>query len=929
MATSLLQTKLYAPPMRPERVSRPRLIEQLNAGPNRRLTLVSAPAGFGKTTLVAEWLSGADRPYAWLSLDEDDNDPVRFLTYLIAALRQVDPNTGQAALAMMQSPQPPPPHVLLTALINDVAAVPRPSILVLDDYQEIHTLSIHQQLAFLLEHQPPHMHLVITTREDPPLPLSRLRARGQMVDIRQADLRFTEEETADFLRRVMRLALSLDDIAALQQRAEGWIAGLQLAALSMQGQDDAHSLVESFTGSQRYVLDYLIEEAFQRQPASVQDFLLQTSILDRFTAPLCDVVVGREQGSGTSDQGAVIREQDASLIPDHRSRLPDSQSVLEYLEHANLFIVPLDQAREWYRYHHLFADLLRHRLKIEVGDSADLHRRASAWYAEHGFLTDAIRHALAAADWDSAASLILAVDAEMLKHGQVATLVGWFQALPEDFVRARPWLCFEYIWPLLLAGQIEAAEAYLALAEQGAQGEPALLGQIASARAYAARIRGDGRRAVELSQRALSLLPPDEWTLRSVVGMNLGMAYWYAGHLDGAWQVLVEARDAARRSGNDYAEATSGIFLCRIFAARGKLRQAAAAYREVIEQGGQLPVIAVAHTDLATLLYEWNDLEAAARHARQAIALSQRAGNVELQVAGYRTLALVRQAQGDGAAAQEAIQASSRLAQHPGISQVARLHALAYQAMVSLAGGNLDAASQWVGQFPRLEAVESLFSYLSLSMAQARLFLAQGRRAEAADLLKVRYEMASRAGWQSAIGETRALQALAAPTPEEALGFLTEALTLAEPEGYVRTFVDLGEPMRVRIAEWGMRNGECGMGNAECGLGRAQARRLGAYVKTLLAAFEGAGGQGSGGARVKEVSTAPLHPSASALVEPLSERELDVVRLLAEGRTNQEIARALYVSVNTVKTHLRNIYGKLGVNARRQAIAQTRTLGLM
>ena len=674
--------------MRSEIVARPRLIEQLNAGPNRRLTLVSAPAGFGKTTLVAEWLSGVDSCHAWLSLDEDDNDPLRFFAYLVAALQQVDPHIGQAALAMMQSPQPLLPQALLTALINDVAAVPAPFILVLDDYQVIHTLPIHQQLAFLLEHQPPQMHLVIATREDPPLPLSRLRVRGQMVDVRQADLRFTEEETASFLRHVMRLALSPDDVAALQQRTEGWIAGLQLVALSLRGHDDARQLVQSFTGSHRYVLDYLIEEVFQRQPAGVQDFLLRTSILDRFTAPLCDVVVGISE--------SVSQRTDEPLT---RS-LANSQAVLEYLERANLFIVPLDQARQWYRYHHLFADLLRHRLEIEVGDTAPLHQRASRWYAEHGFPADAIRHALAAADWNSAASLILGVNAGMLKHGQVATLVGWFRALPEDWVRARPRLCYEYGWPLLLAEQVDAAEAYLALAEQGAQGEPALLGQIASAQAYAARMRGDGRRAVEFSQRALSLLPPDDWTSRSVVGMNLGMAYWYAGHLDEAWQVLVEARDAARRSGNDYAEAATGVFLCRTHAARGKLRQAATAYREVIERGGQLPIVALAHTDLAMLLYEWNDLEAAAGHAQQALELSQRTGNVELQVAGCRTLAMARQAQGDRDAAHEAIQASSRLAQHPGISQSARLLALAYQTLVSLAGGTWTQHRSGSGSFP-------------------------------------------------------------------------------------------------------------------------------------------------------------------------------------------------------------------------------------
>ena len=402
MTTPILATKLYIPPVRPELVSRPRLIERLNAGLHRKLTLISAPAGFGKTTLVTEWLNSAERPFTWLSLDENDNDPARFLTYLVAALQKTDPVIGQAAQAMMQAPQPPPPESLLTTLINDIAATPHPFALVLDDYHLIHTLPIHQQLAFLLEHQPPRMHLVIASREDPPLPLSRLRARGHTVEIRQDDLRFTVEETADFLHRAMRLDLSSADVNALRQRTEGWIAGLQLVALSLRGSDDVHRSVQSFTGSHRYVLDYLIEEVFRCQPADVQDFLLKTSILGRFTAPLCNTVAERD----------------------------DSRELLLALEQANLFIVPLDESRQWYRYHRLFAELLRHRLEIESPDGiAHLHRRACQWYADHGFTADAIRHALAALDWERASDLILSTHSSLLKRGEVVTLLGWFQAL--------------------------------------------------------------------------------------------------------------------------------------------------------------------------------------------------------------------------------------------------------------------------------------------------------------------------------------------------------------------------------------------------------------------------------------------------------------------------------------------------------------------
>jgi LuxR family maltose regulon positive regulatory protein len=878
MTTPLLTTKLHIPPVRPELVLRPRLVERLNEGLHRKLTLVSAPAGFGKTTLVTVWLSGVDRSPTWLSLDEGDNDPARFFAYLVAALQRIDTGIGQAAQAMLQAPQSPPPESLLTALINDIAATPHPFVLVLDDYHLIHTLPIHQQIAFLLEHQPPQIHLVIATREDPPLPLSRLRARGQTVEIRQADLKFTAEETADFLRRMMRLELPPADIAALHRRTEGWIAGLQLVALSLQGRADTQRIVQSFTGSHRYVLDYLIEEVFQQQPAAVQDFLLKTSLLDRFTAPLCDAVTGRN----------------------------DAREVLLALEQANLFIVPLDQSRQWYRYHRLFADLLRHRLEVESRyDVVQLHKRACRWYADNGFPADAIRHALAGADWEEAASLIVGTSGDMLKRGEVVTLLGWYQALPDEVVLANPQLCLEYSWPLILTEQIDAAEPYLAQAEQVALEHEItpLLGGIAIAKAHIARLRGDNAQVIELSEQALALLPRDDLSARSIVAVNLGLAQWYRGGMAEAEQALLEAQRAGRGSGNEYTRWTAVLFLSRIQTARGKSRQAAESYRQMIEQGGQLPIVGLAHYDLGRLSYEWNDLAAAADCLQRGIEIVRRGGGVEFEAGGYSTLAFIKQAQGDPSAAQAALQRADQLLENPGISPSTRLYNLASQVAVALGQGDLDAASRVVERFPRLEEAGSFPNYLSLMLAQARVLLAQGQQAAAARQLEALHAMASHAGWQSTATQARALQALAAPTPEQALALITEALTLAEPEGYVRTFVDLGEPMAALLRE-------------------AAARDVATeYVGKLLAAF-----------RVSEygrMEVEPPYPHAQPLLEPLSDRELDVLYLLADGQTNREIAQALCVSVNTVKTHLKNIYGKLGVSNRRQATAKAEELGLI
>ncbi len=906
MTAPVLMTKLHIPPLLPGLVSRRRLIRRLDEGlqVGHRLILVSAPAGYGKTTLVTEWLRGiqdagdAAPAVSWLSLEEADSDPARFLSYLIAALQAVDPTIGQTAQAMLRSPQPPPPEPLVTSLINEIAASPRSVVLVLDDYHLIKALPIHQQLAFLVEHQPARMRLVIATREDPPLPLARLRARGQTLEIRQDDLRFSREECADFFRSVMALDLSQEDIAALERRTEGWIAGLQLAALSMHGRGDLRDFVRAFSGSSRYILDYLVEEVLQRQSPDAQNFLLNTSILDRFSAPLCDAVV--ERGN--------------------------SRDMLWALEQANLFIVPLDQTREWYRYHHLFADLLQHLLKIEAPHAGpQLHQRASQWYADHGFRADAIHHALAAPDWERAAELISLAYDDLLKRGETVTLLNWYGALPEDFVRARVSLCLEYSWPLILAAQLDEAESYLRQAEQLAHDDPAMLGQILTAQAYVARTRGDGRRAFDLSQRALSLLRPDDDASRSIVAMNLGMAYWYAGHLDSAQQMLSDARDAAHRSGNSYAAATAQIFLCGIVRVRGKLHQAVAAYQQLIEQSGPSPIAALAQSNLARLLYEWNDLEAAAQQAQRSVEFSQRGGNAEVVLASYRTLALIKQAQGDVAAAQAALQESVHLAEQPGLSPSARWHELAYRAQIALLSHDLATCAQLIDQYPALDQVETLPDYLLLSSTYARWLLTQGQRAACADLLAACYEKASRAGVQQALVETRALQALAAATHAEALSFLNEALTLAEPEGYVRTFVDLGESMRLLMVDLRLQ--------IEKRLRAAPdetTHRLLDYADRLLTAF----GQLPSVAGQSATHLPHPHKGASQstlgnLVEPLTERELEILRLLPTELSARAMAEQLVVSVNTIKTQIKSIYAKLNAHSREEALEKARDLKLI
>ena len=872
MAELLLHTKLGVPPVRSGAVPRTSLLERLNAGFLqeggflRKLTLVSAPAGYGKTTLVAEWLGGIGLSTAWLSLDETDNDPSRFMAYLIAALGSIHPGFGEPMKALLQSPQPPPAEIILTLLINELGAISSSFCFVLDDYHSIHNPSIHQQITFLLEHLPSHMHLALITREDPLIPVSRLRARSQLLEIRQDDLRFTTEETRDFMHRVMQLELPLDEIIALERRTEGWIAGLQLAALSLQGLDDTRSFIQAFTGSNRYVLDYLIEEVFNRQPADVQDFLLKTAILERLSGPLCDAVAER---SG-------------------------SRELLKHLEQANLFIVPLDQSRTWYRYHRLFSELLRHQQHI-TGQPVDalLHQRASQWFEAEGYLAEAIQHALLAQDWMRSAQLIGRASDRMFKQGEIVTLIGWLEKLPREIILSVSELCMTYTWALLLAGKYDLAAPVLERAEKLAPPGSVVLGQVATARAYLARSIGDNPRVIEASQLALSLLPEDDVTTRGTLLMNLGLAYWHEGRLEEAEPVLVEAQEETRRSDNLYAQLTAELFLARTLASRGAIREAAGRYPSIIQRGAQIPIIALAYFDLGSIHYEWNELEKAEFYLKQGMELSQRTRTVEFQIAGSILQTYLMLARQDWGGAAAVVDQACDLARD--FSLPTRARCAACHAQVALASGDLKAAAQWSEQTS--EDMDSHPFYRFLGLVQPRLLIAQGKKDAAAEQLKARYEKASHSGWGYALVAVCVLQALAAKTPESALEFLVEALQLAQPEGYIRTFSDTGEaliPLLQHAAQRGVTP---------------------EYVGQILSAF---------GQKIKSPNA-----DQSALVEPLSAREIEVLRLVAAGFSNREIAVKLFVSPGTAKTHIHNLCGKLGVRNRTEAAMRAKELGLV
>jgi LuxR family transcriptional regulator, maltose regulon positive regulatory protein len=905
----LLTTKLSVPPARSNIVARPRLTHLLQAAIRGPLTVIAAPAGWGKTTLLHAWHAEASRggwSLAWVSVDGGDNDPLRFWTYVLTALNTLHPGVGQTPLALLCASSPPPIEDVLTPLLNALNQLPTETVLVLDDFHHIEAQPIHYAFSYLVEHLPPKLHLILASRSDPLLPLARLRVQGALIELRALDLRFTFEESTAFLIEVMGLPLSAEQVAALQERTEGWIAGLQLAALSLQGREEVAGFIETFTGSHRYVVDYLVEEVLVRQPADVQDFLVQTSILERLSGPLCDAVRG---------QG-------------------DSQALLEHIERSNLFLVALDDQREWYRYHHLFAEALRSRLQqTQPALVAELHRRASHWYEQHQLFGEAVAHALAAPDLDYAARLIEQYAQLTNFPSQFQILLGWLNHLPDALIRTQPTLCLMHANALVLTQQLEKASARVQDAERClhkeilAQQRQALLGWIAAFRCFQARFLGDYDRCIPLARQALKLMQEMEVTphiftstFRAVALVTAASAYLLDGDMTPATERQVAAAVAyIRAKGNLPLSVKSISNLARLQLLQGRLHQAATA----VEQATQLvPQPAGLHTLihgadyyflLGELLREWNQLERAEQHLAQGLDLVKETmgAEAEMIMRGYLALARLQQACGQGSRALETLEAFAQLARQRGFASALLARGAAVGAQIELAQGNLAAAMRWA-ETSGVSITDAL-SYLREQeyLTLARVRIAQGREQpagpflpEALALLERLLEDAEPKARMSSVIEILLLRALALEAQgkqEEALRALGRALALAEPEGYIRLFLDEGAPMLLLLRQ-------------------ASAHQITpGYVVTLL---EAAG---------EQVRPVP-HRSASRssqIMGSLTAREREVLRLMVDGASNREIAQQLVLSVNTVKKHVFNICSKLNVQGRAYAIAKARMLQLV
>jgi LuxR family maltose regulon positive regulatory protein len=910
MSTPILATKLYAPPPRTQLITRPRLIEKLNSGllSGRKLTLISAPAGFGKTTLVIEWITSCGRPTAWLSLDEGDSDLAHFMIYLISALQTIAPNIGEGLLSALDAsrPQPLPIESILSTLLNEISTIRDKFIFVLDDYHLLDSKTIDNALTFLVEHQPPQMHLVITTREDPNLPLARLRVRSQLTELRIADLRFTPSESAEFFNKAMGLNLSAENISALEARTEGWIAGLQLAALSMQGHQDISAFIQAFAGDHRYIVDYLVEEVLLRQPEPLRDFLLQTSILDRLNGPLCDAVTG----------------------------LAGGKTRLETLQRGNFFLIPLDDKRHWYRYHHLFAEVLHMHLMTEQPDRIPaLHRRASEWYEQNGSTPEAIHHALAAQDFDRVADLIERALPILQQSRQEPALLIWLKALPDELFKNRPVLSVHYAGTLLQNGQLDGVESHLRNAERwldmpaDIQERPIYVNEedfqrlpafVAMYHAAIALAQGDVVNATKHARKVLELARKDDDFPRGAASSLLGLASWASGDLETAYQMFSSGMTHLQRVGFISDVIGGSVTLADIRITQGRLREA----MNIYERGLQLatkrgaPTLRGAadmHVGMSGLYVERNELNTAEQHLLKSKELGELNGLPKNPYRWRVAMAQIREIQGGLEEALNLLNEAESLYMGDFSPNVRPIQAL--KARVWIKQGELEKAIAWARE--RKLSIEEAPTYLREfeQITFARILLPQYQSdnigsliRDAMGYLEGLLKASEEAGRVGSVIEILILQALAHQMQEDipaALSSLELALKLAEPEGYLRIFLDEGSNMAELVRELHTRG------------------ILPNYTNKLLSAFE------AERKNIGEETLPSATPASSSLIEPLSQRELDILRLFKTELSGPEIAQELVIALSTVRTHTKSIYSKLNVNSRRGAVKRAIELGLI
>lgn len=909
MPPPLLTTKLFSPPVRPNTLPRPGLIQSLEAGINGKLTLVSAPPGFGKTTLITVWLHSTDRPFTWLSLDEGDNDPVRFLTYLAAALQQVDESIGQSTPSIINSPHLPAVDLPVTTLINDIAAIPGPFVLVLDDYQVIHTQWIHSAIEFLVEHQPTNFHLVLITRKDPPIPLSRLRVCAEVTELRAEDLRFTIEEASDFLNQALRLNLTVETVAALESRTEGWIAGLQMAALAMKGSlstpDSTESaslegikgFIEDFRGSHRYVIDYLVDEVLTQQPAEIRNFLTQTAILDRFTAPLCDAV---------ADLGGLKNMDFGSSDISHLEPQPlySSKNILETLERENLFVIPLDAERKWYRYHQLFSDFLR--TELEQDRKSELHLKAARWFESNDLLPESVKHALDSGDMEESARLIAKAAEQTFYDISFITLRDWLDTLPDELVLAsdelsiyKGFFLFLNEWNMNALTYAQAAEDHLS-----PDAPPSRRGKLLCLRAHLALREEEIETVIQLSKDALGYLHADDVFFRSLTLNVLGQASEMQNDVAAAAEVYRQGALLDREKGNQLGAMVALVNLVVALNEMGERHQALALCQQVTQGGADLgssdPILGEGINIVWSLIsYEANQIDLALNQARRAVELSKRADIADGILWALFNLAHAYFASGQIERLLETTREAQQFAARikPGALQAAWCAAL--EAQVSLQLGDLAAAVRWAEAAELKPEDTPHYWYECIYFVYTRLLLAQNRLEDANNLLKAMEHSAKKGGRYRKLVTIYLLQAqhqLVCGETKQALELISRSLRLAAPQGYQRAFLDEGE--------------------AIIGL-LPQVRQFAPqFVDQILADAAATG--------FKE-----LEGREQALVEPLSDREFEILRLIAAGRSNPEIAEVLYLSLNTIKWHIKNLYSKLGVSNRIEAVEQARKLDLL